>query len=63
MASNIPFSYNGFDWIKPRPGGGMYRYSYVLALLALCMLFGLRYRPSATLFFLAFATVFLLDKA
>jgi hypothetical protein len=57
------FSYPGFGWIEPWPGDGMTLHFYVMGALALCMMLGLMYRLSATLFFLAFTYVFLLDAA
>ena len=57
------FSYWGFDWVKPLPGDGMYLYFYVLGILAVLIALGLFYRVSATLFFLAFTYMFLLEKA
>lgn len=56
------FTYLGFDWVQPWPGGGMYLHFLVLAALALCIMIGLAYRLSATLFFLGFTYVFLLDQ-
>lgn len=56
------FAYYGFDWVKPWPGDGMYWHFYALGFLGLCVLFGFWYRLSATLFFLGFTYVFLLDK-
>lgn len=57
------FSYFGFDWVKPWLGDGMYIHFYVMAALALLIMFGLAYRLSAAAFFLAFSYVFLLDAA
>jgi len=58
----ILFTYYGFSWVKPWPGRGMYVHFYVLGALATCILVGLFYRIAATLFFLGFAYVFLLDQ-
>ena len=57
------FTYWGFGWIRPWPGDGMYLHFYVLGVLALLVLVGLFYRISATLLFLAFTFMFLLEKA
>ncbi|MCZ6918335.1 MAG: HTTM domain-containing protein [Gemmatimonadetes bacterium] len=57
------FTYPGFGWVSPWPGNGMTVHFYLLAALALCIAVGLMYRVSATLFFLGFAYVFLLDQA
>ncbi len=57
------FSYYGFDWVQPWPGDGMYYHFAVMAVCAVFMLIGLWYRLSATLFFLGFTYIFLLDAA
>jgi vitamin K-dependent gamma-carboxylase-like protein len=57
------FSYYGFDWVRPWPGIGMYLHFAVLGILAICIAAGFRYRLSATLFFLGFTYVFLLDES
>ena len=57
----VLFTYYGFSWVKPWPGRGMYVHFYVLGVLAACILVGLFYRIAATLFFIGFAYVFLLD--
>lgn len=57
------FTYWGFGWVQPWPGEGMYLHFYALGLLAVLMGLGLFYRVSATLFFLAFTYMFLLEKA
>ncbi|MGH7198203.1 MAG: HTTM domain-containing protein, partial [Candidatus Omnitrophota bacterium] len=57
------FTYFGFEWVKPWPGLGMTIHFYVMAALSLCILFGLWYRTSAILFFLAFTYQFLLDQS
>jgi hypothetical protein len=56
------FKYYGFDWVRPWPGDGMYLHFYVLGALAICIMVGLFYRLSTTLFFLGFTYIFLLDK-
>ncbi len=57
------FTYDGFQWIQPWPGIGMYLHFYVLGALAICIMLGLWYRLSTTLFFLGFTYVFLLEQA
>lgn len=57
------FTYDGFQWVQPWPGNGMYVHFYALGALAVCIMLGLWYRLSATLFFLGFTYVFLLEQA
>ncbi len=57
------FTYYGFDWVKPWPGGGMYLHFAALGLFALGITLGLWYRACAILFFLGYTYVFLLDVA
>ncbi len=57
------FKYFGFDWIKVAPGWLMYTLFVLMALAALGILLGYRYRLSATLFFLTFTYVELIDVA
>jgi hypothetical protein len=57
------FTYPGFDWVKPWPGVGMYVLMGALGLFALLIAAGALYRLSATLFFLGFTYVFLLEHA
>ncbi len=57
------FTYYGFDWIRPWPGGGMYIHFLILGGLAVFIIFGLWYRVSISLFCLGFTYVFLLDQA
>jgi len=58
----IYFTYYGFSWVKPWPGRGMYIHFFILGLLAACILAGFFYRIAASLFFLGFSYVFLLDQ-
>ena len=58
----INFTYYGFSWVRPWPGRGMYFHFYALGALAFCILVGFFYRIAATLFFLGFTYVFLLDQ-
>lgn len=57
------FTYDGFHWLEPWSGNGMYIHFMVLGILALFIMLGLFYRISASLFFLGFTYIFLLDKA
>lgn len=57
------FTYYGFSWVHPWPGNGMYIHFAALGVLAFCILIGFAYRVSATLFFLGFTYVFLLEQA
>ena len=57
------FKYQGFEWIEPWPGSGMYWHFGLLAVLALMIAAGMLYRLAAVLFFFAFSYVFLLDLA
>lgn len=56
------FAYEGFYWIKPLTGNGMYYVFAVMTLAALCIMLGLFYRVVTILFFLLFTYVELLDK-
>jgi len=57
------FTFQGFDWVKPWAGDGMYLHFGALGVLALCLMAGFAYRVSSALFFAVFTYVFLLDKA
>lgn len=57
------FSYLGFGWVHPWPDAGIYLHFLALGVLASFIMIGLWYRVSATLFFIGFAYVFLLDQA
>ena len=56
------FTYEGFSWVTPWSGVGMYIHFYVLGILAFFITIGFLYRISSILFFLGFSYVFLLDK-
>ena len=56
------FTYEGFDWVKPWPGDGMYAHFFVLGLLALLIMLGLFYRLATVLMFFAISYVFLLEQ-
>ncbi len=57
------FGYLGFEWVKPLEGNFMYVPFVLMILAAIGILFGCFYRFSATLFFLCFTYVELLDKS
>src|SRR5204863_382571 len=56
------FSYPGFEWIRPWPSPLMHAHFVLLALLALGVSVGFCYRICATLFFLGFTYVELIDQ-
>lgn len=57
------FSYWGFEWIRPWPGVGMYWHFGVLGLASLGIMLGCYYRLSVIIFFLAFTSLELMEKA
>jgi Vitamin K-dependent gamma-carboxylase len=57
------FTYYGFEWVKPLGEKGMYICFFIMGLSALAMAFGFLYRWSATLFFITFTYVELIDKS
>ena len=56
------FTYYGFEWVKPLGETGMYLLFALAGLSALGIMLGLFYRLSATLFFLSFTYIELIDK-
>jgi len=56
------FPYYGFEWLKPLPGDGMYYLFVMLGILSVFILIGFKYRIAATLFFLGFSYMFLIDQ-
>jgi vitamin K-dependent gamma-carboxylase len=56
------FKYQGFGWVRPFPGDGMYFHFAALGVFAACILVGFCYRIAAALFFLGITYVFLLDQ-
>ncbi len=56
------FPYEGFEFIKPITGNGMYIVFAVMIIAALFILLGLFYRVSSILFFILFTYVELIDK-
>jgi vitamin K-dependent gamma-carboxylase-like protein len=59
----VNFTYYGFEWIRPWPGVFMHIHMAALGALAAMILLGFCYRVSATLFFVGFTYVFLLEQA
>jgi vitamin K-dependent gamma-carboxylase-like protein len=57
------FTYWPLTFVQPWPGNGMYIHLYVMAAVAFGLVLGLFYRVLATLFFLLFTYLFLLEKA
>ncbi|SDL37053.1 Vitamin K-dependent gamma-carboxylase [Catalinimonas alkaloidigena] len=56
------FPFYGFAWVKPLPATGMYLVFGGMALAAVGMLLGWRYRLSSVAFFLLFTYTELIDK-
>jgi vitamin K-dependent gamma-carboxylase len=56
------FKYWGFGWVKPWPGAGMYVHFGLMALCALGVIVGYRYRISVIAYGLLFAYAHLIDK-
>ncbi|WP_299458070.1 HTTM domain-containing protein [uncultured Microscilla sp.] len=56
------FTFEGFHWVQPLPGNGMYWLFGGLMVLCVCIILGLFYRLSMGLFFLGFTYVELIDK-
>lgn len=57
------FTFEGFHWVHPIGGNGMYVYFLLVGVLALFIAIGLFYRASMILFFVGFSYIFLLDKS
>ncbi len=62
IAPTFYFPYEGFGWLHPWPGVGMYVHVSVLGICAICITLGLGYRWASGLFWLGFAYLFLLDQ-
>ncbi len=56
------FTYPGFDWVKPLGQNGMYFLFGCMAIASIGIMLGWKYRLSATVFFLTFTYVELIDK-
>lgn len=57
----LHFSYYGFDWVQALPRTGMYAVFILMAISCLAIVLGWYYRLFATLFFLCFTYVELID--
>jgi len=57
------FTYYGFSWVQPLGEAGMYAIFALMALAALAIMLGWRYRIATVVFFLAFTYVELIDKS
>lgn len=57
------FTFYGFEWVKPLGATGMYLVFATMAISALMVMVGYRYRFAAILFFLTFTYVELIDKS
>lgn len=57
------FSYYGFEWVKAPGPMGMYALFMLMALSALGIMLGFKYRWASVLFFLSFSYVELIDKS
>jgi hypothetical protein len=62
IAPRFHFPFDGFQWLHPMEGPGMYILYAVMALGALCICIGLCYRLAAPVFFCCFVYAELLDK-
>lgn len=56
------FSYEGFEFIKPLAGNGMYVVFAIMITAAFCIMTGFFYRIASVLFFVLFTYVELIDK-
>ncbi|MEP6602563.1 MAG: HTTM domain-containing protein [Spartobacteria bacterium] len=63
LEPRILFKYPGFEWVQPWPGNGLYIHFAVLTVLALFIVLGFLYRPSAALFCIGYTYTFFLDEA
>jgi len=57
------FKYYGFGWVHPLPEAALNFLFLMLAVLSQLMVLGLFYRLAATLFFIGFTYIFLLEEA
>jgi vitamin K-dependent gamma-carboxylase len=63
ITPNFLFTYYGFSWVHPWPGGWMYFHVGILGLLAIFIAIGFAYRVSTILFSLGITYCFLLEQA
>lgn len=57
------FSFIGFEWIQPLPGGWMYAYYIVMGLFGLFVMLGYKYRFSMLMFALMWTGTYLMQKS
>ncbi len=57
------FKYYGFEWVQPFDSVGMYTLFVIMAIAALLIMLGYKYRLATLLFFLSFTYVELIDKS
>ncbi|MBI2921789.1 MAG: HTTM domain-containing protein [Planctomycetes bacterium] len=57
------FTYDGFEWVRPWPGAGMYVHFAVIGAASLCVALGFQYRAAAVVLFVTFAWLFLCEQA
>ncbi|MDX2133806.1 MAG: HTTM domain-containing protein [Saprospiraceae bacterium] len=62
VAPDFFFTFEGFHWVKPFEGNGMYIFFVLLGIAAFCVMLGLFYRIASVFLFLGFTYIFLLDK-
>ena len=59
--AQVHFPFIGFEWVKPLPGWAMYAVFGVMAIAALGILFGYRYRLAMLIFLIGQVYVFMID--
>lgn len=57
------FNFIGFDFLQPLPGDGMIWYFFLMGLLGISVMLGLKYRLSILLYTLMWAGVYLMQKS
>jgi len=55
------FTWPGLSFVRPWSESGMYMHFALLAVAAMCILLGFRYRIAATVFFVGYTWLFLID--
>ena len=63
LAPEFLFKYHHFEWVVPWPGIGLWVHWGIMALLAIAITVGYRYRLALLLFTIGFTYGFLLDQA
>ncbi len=63
ITPKMHFSYYFFDWLQPYPAWGMYAVFIITILAGIMVAAGAFYRVSATVLFLGYAHIFLMEKA